>query len=66
MPRARDFLERLRPAGVPGAAGPAGVPADRVSEIAAELEPVFAALAGVEDEVRLRREAATAEAARRR
>ncbi|HEY3259730.1 MAG TPA: hypothetical protein VGJ95_05585 [Pseudonocardiaceae bacterium] len=66
MPRARDFLERLRPVGAPGAAGPAGVPADRSAEIAAELEPVFAALADVEVELRRERDTGEAEAARRR
>ena len=50
MPRARDLLARFRPAGTPGAAAPAGVPADRVAEAERELEPVFAALAGVRAE----------------
>lgn len=39
-----DFLRRFRPVGTPGAAASAGVPADRVGELAAELAPVFAAL----------------------
>jgi hypothetical protein len=66
MPRARDLLARFRPAGTPGAAAPAGVPADRVAEAQRELEPVFAALADVRAEAdRIRAEAA-AEAARRR
>ena len=63
---ARDVLDRLRPAGSPGAAAPAGVPVDRRAGAAAELAPVFAALADVEDDCRRVRAAATAEAARRR
>jgi hypothetical protein len=43
----RDLLDRFRPAGAPGAATAAGVPADRRESAAAELEPVFAALAPV-------------------
>ena len=66
MPRARDFLERLRPVGAPGAAGPAGVPADRSAEVAVELQPVFAALADVEAELRRERDAGREEAAQRR
>ncbi|WP_067453172.1 hypothetical protein [Actinomadura macra] len=49
MPAVRDLLERFRPAGAPGAAAVA-VPADRRSVLAAELEPVFALLAGTEEE----------------
>ncbi|GAA4723592.1 hypothetical protein GCM10025782_21970 [Pedococcus ginsenosidimutans] len=45
MPRVRDLLYRFRPAGGPGSATPAGVPADRERDLAAELEPVFVALA---------------------
>lgn len=45
MPRTRGFLRRFRGAGAPGAASAVGVPADRVAETAAELEPVFARLA---------------------
>lgn len=44
MPRVRDLLYRFRPAGVPGAATPAGVPTDRAADLAAELAPVLAAL----------------------
>jgi vacuolar-type H+-ATPase subunit H len=65
MPGVRDLLDRFRPAGSPGAATAAGVPADRCAAVTAELEPVLAALARVErtcDE--LRRDAA--EAATRR
>ncbi len=48
MVRLGDFLARFRPSGVPGAAAPSGVPADYAAEQADELEPVFAALAGVQ------------------
>jgi vacuolar-type H+-ATPase subunit H len=44
--QARDFLDRFRPAGAPGPAARAGVPADRARELAAELEPVLALLDG--------------------
>ena len=50
MVRVRDVLHSFRPAGAPGAAGAAGVPADRGADLAAELEPVFAQLAGTERE----------------
>jgi vacuolar-type H+-ATPase subunit H len=53
----RDFLNRFRPAGTPGAAARPGVPADRVTEAAAELGPVLDLLAAVEAECdRLREE----------
>ncbi|MEU2222885.1 hypothetical protein [Streptomyces sp. NPDC018347] len=45
----RDFLERFRPAGTPGASA-SGVPADRAAERAAELEPALAGLADVQRE----------------
>ncbi|MFF9391346.1 hypothetical protein [Streptomyces griseoluteus] len=45
----RDFLERFRPAGTPGASA-TGVPADRTAERAAELEPALARLADVQRE----------------
>ena len=51
MPRARDFLARFRPVGTPGAAAAAGVPADRVAEAGAELEPLFVMLADTETEI---------------
>ena len=52
MPRARDFLARFRPVGTPWcAAASAGVPADRVAEAGAELEPLFAMLADTEAEI---------------
>ncbi len=46
MPQLRDFLDRFRPAGAPGAAARAraGVPADRSRELAAEVGPVLALL----------------------
>jgi hypothetical protein len=66
MPRARELLARFRPAGTPGAAAPAGVPADRVAELARELQPVFDELAGTEQEARDIRAAAAAEARLRR
>jgi len=50
MVRVRDVLHSFRPAGAPGAAGAAGVPADRVADLEAELEPVFAQLARTERE----------------
>lgn len=48
MANIREFLYRLRPAGAPGAAGPAGVPADRRADAEQELAAVFAALEEVE------------------
>lgn len=50
LPQLRDFLERFRPAGAPGAAASAGVPADRSRELEAELRPVLALLEGVDAE----------------
>lgn len=44
MPQLSNFLDRFRPAGAPGAAGRAGVPADRSAELDAELGPVLALL----------------------
>ncbi len=41
-----SILDRFRPVGSPGPAGPAGVPAADDLGPAAELAPVFAALAG--------------------
>ncbi|MEU2052441.1 hypothetical protein [Streptomyces bungoensis] len=53
----RDFLERFRPAGTPGAST-AGVPADRAAERAAELEPALARLTRAQREAdRIRAEA---------
>lgn len=50
MPQLRDILDRFRPAGAPGAAGRAGVPRDRASELAAELDPVLTMLADTDAE----------------
>lgn len=59
MPSVREFLERLRPSGTPGAPSAAGVPVDRVAEVAAELQPVFDALDSVQaDAERIRQQAA--------
>lgn len=60
MPQWRDFLERFRPAGAPGSAGRPGVPADRVSDAAAELVPLLELLDDAQDEAaRIRSAAAT-------
>jgi vacuolar-type H+-ATPase subunit H len=48
MPALRDFLARFRPAGSPGAAARAGVPADRSRELEAELGPVLALMDGTD------------------
>ncbi|MGW0205428.1 hypothetical protein ACWDZ8_06215 [Streptomyces sp. NPDC003233] len=45
----RDFLERFRPAGTPGASA-TGVPADRMAERTAELEPALARLTDVQQQ----------------
>jgi vacuolar-type H+-ATPase subunit H len=50
MPPLRDFLTRFRPAGSPGAATRAGVPADRSGELEAEVAPVLARLDDTEAE----------------
>lgn len=42
-----DLLQRLRPVGAPGAAGPVAVPAEEEDATALELAPVFDALAPV-------------------
>jgi hypothetical protein len=66
MARGRDFLERFRPVGTPGAAGRRGVPADRVADLAAELGPVLALLDATQAEcTALRREADEQASARR-
>jgi hypothetical protein len=51
MAGARDFLERFRPSGTPGAAVRRSVPADRLAERSAELELLLALLAEMETEV---------------
>jgi vacuolar-type H+-ATPase subunit H len=48
--QARDFLGRFRPAGAPGSAARAGVPADRAAELAAEVEPLLTLLDGTNAE----------------
>jgi hypothetical protein len=66
MARSRDILERFRSAGTPGAAATPGVPADRVAEVSAELEPVLARLSGAQSEAaRIRSEAEQQAAATR-
>jgi len=49
VPGLRDYLDRFRPAGAPGAGG-TGVPADRSRELEAELTTVLALLDGVHAE----------------
>lgn len=66
MPRVRDLLYRFRPAGAPGPASAAAVPADHAADRAAELEPVFAVLAETEARcAALREEAGRAAQGRR-
>jgi hypothetical protein len=55
MARSRNLLERFRPAGTPGAAARPGVPADRVAELTAELEPVLVLLDDAVQEARATR-----------
>ena len=50
MPQLRDFLARFRPAGSPGAAARAAVPADPARELEAELGPVLMLLADADAE----------------
>jgi flagellar biosynthesis/type III secretory pathway protein FliH len=66
MAGVRDLLDRFRPAGAPGPAGAAGVPADRRESAATELAPIFAALAEVEQECDRLRQAAAQAAEQRR
>ncbi|MGW2183203.1 hypothetical protein ACWCXX_35175 [Streptomyces sp. NPDC001732] len=62
----RNFLERFRPAGTPGASA-TGVPADRTAERTAELEPALARLVDVQREAaQIRASADEAAAAVRR
>ena len=44
MAQLRDFLDRFRPAGAPGAGGRVAVPVDRSHELEAELLPVLTLL----------------------
>jgi vacuolar-type H+-ATPase subunit H len=64
MPHVRDVLYRFRPAGAPGAASATGVPKDRRSDAAAELEPLFTAIEPTERSVEAIARRATDEAAR--
>lgn len=57
-----DLLQRLRPAGAPGPAGPVAVPTEDEDAAAAELEPVFEVLAPVLAEYEAIRSAAEEEA----
>ncbi len=66
MARSRDLLQRFRPAGAPGTAASAGVPADRVAELSAELEPVLALLDVASEEAGRIRAEGSREAARLR
>lgn len=66
MPSVRDFLERLRPSGTPGAASVSGVPADRVTERVAELESVFDQLVDVQADAERIRSQGSIEAQQRR
>jgi hypothetical protein len=61
----REILDRFRPAGPPGAAGAAGVPADRRADAQHELDQLFAGLADVERRCAEVRERADQQAARR-
>ncbi len=65
-PRLSQYLRRFRPTAAPGAAAPAGVPADFASGLEAELAPVFAALGDASAEAERIRAAAKHEAQRRR
>ncbi len=57
-----DLLQRLRPAGAPGPAGPVAVPTEDEDAAAAELAPVFEVLAPVLAEYEAIRSAAEEEA----
>jgi len=59
VPQRRDFLDRFRPAGTPGAAGRPGIPADRSADAAAELTIVLALLDDAQEKAARTRQAAT-------
>lgn len=59
----RGILGRFKPAGAPGPPTGAAVPADRASERAAELQPLFASLEEAEAEARAIRAQGASEAA---
>jgi hypothetical protein len=61
----RELLSRFRPAGAPGAAGRAAVPADRLAEHSAELAAIFDLLAATHAEAARIRTAAAVAAERR-
>lgn len=64
MPQWRDFLDRFRPAGAPGAAAPRGVPADRAAELTAELTPLLARLDRVQADIEHEHDTAAQQAER--
>jgi hypothetical protein len=64
VPALRDVINRFRVVGPPGPAAPAAVPADRRTELAEELAPVFAALTDTRARARDIVRAAELEAAR--
>ncbi len=64
MPGVRDLLERFRPVGTPGPAGPVGVPADSRADLEAELAPVLAGLQETERQCEQMRAAGRARAER--
>ena len=66
MPRSRDLLQRFRLAGTPGAAAAPGVPADRLAELSAELDPLLTRLDDACAEADRVRADAAEEAQRRR
>ena len=63
MPGWRDFLDRFRPAGAPGAASAAAIPIDRAAAAAAELMPLLERLDLAQDEAQRLRAAAREQAA---
>ena len=65
MPVLTDLLDRFRPAGAPGPAAAAAVPAEPGAEAQRELAPIFAALSDVERECGRIRDAAAGRAAQR-
>jgi cell division septum initiation protein DivIVA len=58
VPQWRNFLDRFRPAGTPGAAGRPGIPADRSADAAAELTAVLALLDDAQEEAARTRQVA--------
>ncbi len=66
MPRVRDLLYRFLPAGTPGPAGAAAVPADRAADRATELAPVLDLLTETEERCAALREQSLRDAQHRR